>query len=129
MKKAEFNRVLIILGAGIAAILILSIFIGRYPSPPWMPLQLLKTDQLAQKLVLNLRLPRLLVAFMLGMVLAAAGTVLQMIFRNPLVEPGFLGVSQGAAFGAAASILWFHSHPLVIELSATFFGLLALASA
>jgi iron complex transport system permease protein len=84
------------------------------------------SDQLAQKLVLNLRLPRLLVAMLLGMVLAAAGSVLQMIFRNPLVEPGFLGVSQGAAFGAAASILWFNRHPLVIELSATFFGLLAL---
>ncbi|MCK4800925.1 MAG: iron ABC transporter permease, partial [Anaerolineales bacterium] len=40
--------------------------------------------------------------------------------------PGFLGVSQGAAFGAAVSILWLHRHPLVIELSATFFGLLAL---
>jgi iron complex transport system permease protein len=92
-----------------------------------MPVKLLATDPLAQKLVLNLRLPRILVAMLLGMVLSAAGTVLQMIFRNPLVEPGFLGVSQGAAFGAAVSILWFHNHPLVIELSATFFGLLALA--
>lgn len=127
MKKTEFNRSLLILGLGVAAILLLSIFIGRYPNPPWMPVKLLRTDQLAQKLVLNLRLPRLLIALLLGMVLSAAGTVLQMIFRNPLVEPGFLGVSQGAAFGAAASILWFHSHPLVIELSATFFGLLALA--
>ncbi len=110
-----------------AVILGLSILIGRYPDPPWMPIRVLLSDDLAQKLVLNLRLPRLLVAMLLGMVLAAAGTVLQMIFRNPLVEPGFLGVSQGAAFGAAVSILWFHRHPLVIELSATFFGLLALA--
>jgi iron complex transport system permease protein len=76
--------------------------------------------------VLNLRLPRLLTALLLGMVLAAAGAVLQMIFRNPLVEPGFLGVSQGAAFGAAVSILWLGRHPLVIELSATLFGLLGL---
>ena len=127
MNKTKFNRFLFILGLGVFAIFILSIFIGRYPSPPWMPINLLKTDLLARKLVLNLRLPRLLVAFLLGMVLSAAGTVLQMIFRNPLVEPGFLGVSQGAAFGAAASILWFNSHPLVIEISATFFGLLALA--
>jgi len=127
MKREEYHRFLLILGLGIAVVMLVSVFIGRYPKPPWMPPRLLVTDALARQLVLNLRLPRLLVALLLGMVLSAAGTVLQMIFRNPLVEPGFLGVSQGAAFGAAASILWLHSHPLVIELSATFFGLLALA--
>jgi iron complex transport system permease protein len=127
MKREESNRFLLILGFGVSAIFLISIFIGRYPAPPWMSPRLLGTDNLARQLVLNLRLPRLLVALLLGMVLSAAGTVLQMIFRNPLVEPGFLGVSQGAAFGAAVSILWLHNHPLVIELSATFFGLLALA--
>lgn len=104
-----------------------SVFIGRYPAPPWLPPRLLIEDQLARQLVLNLRLPRLITALLLGMTLSAAGSVLQMVFRNPLVEPGFLGVSQGAAFGAAVSILWLNRHPLVIELSATFFGLLALA--
>jgi iron complex transport system permease protein len=127
MEKVRFQRSIWLLGGGLAAIMAISILIGRYPEPPWMPIRVLFSDQLAQKLVLNLRLPRLLTALLLGMVLSAAGTVLQMIFRNPLVEPGFLGVSQGAAFGAAASILWFNRHPLVIELSATFFGLLALA--
>lgn len=126
MEKAKFDRTLLLLGVGLVVIMAFSVLIGRYPNPPWMPIRVLLNDELAQKLVLNLRLPRLIAAMLLGMVLAAAGTVLQMIFRNPLVEPGFLGVSQGAAFGAAASILWFNSHPLVIELSATFFGLLAL---
>jgi len=129
MRKERFNRILIVLGLGILAVLLLSVFIGRYPKPPWLPPGRLIEDGLARKLVLNLRLPRLLTALLLGMVLSAAGLVLQMIFRNPLVEPGFLGVSQGAAFGAAISILWFHRHPLVIELSATFFGLLALSAA
>lgn len=128
MNKDHFKRLITVLGLGVLAILLVSVMIGRYPQPPWMPFGLLKTDPLARQLVLNLRLPRILVAFLLGVVLSAAGTVLQMIFRNPLVEPGFLGVSQGAAFGAAASILWFHNHPLIIELSATFFGLLALAA-
>jgi iron complex transport system permease protein len=127
MKRDRFNRLITFVGFGVLAVLLISVFIGRYPSPPWMSPRLLATDPLARQLVLNLRMPRLLVALMLGMVLAAAGTVLQMIFRNPLVEPGFLGVSQGAAFGAAISILWLHNHPLVIEISATFFGLLALA--
>lgn len=94
-----------------------------------MPLSVLRDDPLARQLVLKLRLPRLITALLLGMVLSAAGSVMQMIFRNPLVEPGFLGVSQGAAFGAAVSILWLNRHPLVIELSATVFGLIALAGA
>ncbi|NQS91430.1 MAG: iron ABC transporter permease [Chloroflexi bacterium] len=128
MKKDKFNRFLLILGIGVLAVMLVSVFIGRYPKPPWMPPSLLAVDNLAWQLVLNLRLPRILVALLLGMVLSASGSVLQMIFRNPLVEPGFLGVTQGAAFGAAVSILWLNRHPLVIELSATFFGLLALGA-
>ena len=127
MAKRQFYRILLITSVGILAVLLVSILIGRYPKPPGMSPRLLFTDTLARQLVLRLRLPRLLTALLMGMVLAAAGSVLQMIFRNPLVEPGFLGVSQGAAFGAAVSILWLNSHPLIIELSATFFGLLALA--
>jgi len=126
MKKHSFSKTLLFLALGVLAVLLVSVFIGRYPEPYWMSPRLLYQDQLARQLVLNLRLPRLLTALLLGMVLAAAGSVLQMVFRNPLVEPGFLGVSQGAAFGAAVSILWLNRHPLVIELSATFFGLLAL---
>jgi len=128
MKKDKFNRILLLLAIGILVVLLASVLIGRYPSPPGMSPRFLLEDRLARQLVLKLRLPRLLAALLLGMVMAAAGSVLQMIFRNPLVEPGFLGVSQGAAFGAAVSILYFARHPLVIELSATFFGLLALAA-
>ena len=126
MNKKTYSRTILILGLGILVLLLASVFVGRYPKPFWMPPGLLSRDLLARQLVLNLRLPRLLTAFLLGMTLAATGSVMQMIFRNPLVEPGFLGVSQGAAFGAAVSILWLNRHPLVIELSATFFGLLAL---
>jgi iron complex transport system permease protein len=129
MKRLGFTKTFLILSLGMLLIFLISIFIGRYPAPPWMPPRLLTEDQLARQLVLNLRLPRLITGMLLGMILSAAGSVLQMIFRNPLVEPGFLGVSQGAAFGAAVSILWLHNHPLVIELSATFFGLLALVLA
>ncbi len=105
----------------------LSIFIGRYPAPVWMPLRLLTEDALAQRLVLNLRLPRILTAALLGMSLAAAGTTLQMLFRNPLVEPGFLGVAQGAAFGAALSIILFSASGVLIQAFAGIFGCLGLA--
>jgi len=126
MTAKKFHLKLVFLAVGMLVLLTLSLFIGRYPSPYWMPPQLLLEDQLARRLVLNLRLPRALTALILGMTLAAAGTVLQMVFRNPLVEPGFLGVTQGAAFGAALSILWLSQHPLSIELTATVFGLFGL---
>jgi iron complex transport system permease protein len=74
-----------------------------------------------------LRLPRVLSACLLGATLAAAGSVLQMIFRNPLVEPGFLGVSQGAAFGTAFSIVYLEARPLLMEGMATLFACLGLA--
>jgi len=104
----------------------ISVFIGRYPKPLFMPLSVLLNDELGQNLVFNLRLPRLITSALLGMSLAAAGGVMQMLFRNPLVEPGFLGVTQGAGFGAAISILFFSTSPIVVELSATAFAILGL---
>jgi ABC-type Fe3+-siderophore transport system permease subunit len=110
LKKLTGWQVAILIGVPLAIIL-LSLFLGRYPKPYWMPPELLSSDPLARSLVLNLRLPRLIAAFVLGMSLAAAGAVMQMLFRNPLVEPGFLGVTQGAAFGAGLSILFIGSFP------------------
>ena len=91
-----------------------------------MPLSVLLNDQLGQNLVYNLRLPRLITSALLGMSLATAGGVMQMLFRNPLVEPGFLGVTQGAGFGAALSILFLSTSPLVVELTAAGFAVLGL---
>lgn len=105
----------------------LALFIGRYPHPFWMNPSLLNEDVLAQRLVLNLRLPRVITAMLLGMSLSAAGGVMQMLFRNPLVEPGFLGVSQGAGFGAAFCIIFLSTNPLAVEGVATLFAVLGLA--
>lgn len=59
----------------------------------------------AAQLAWGLRLPRLLTALMAGAALAGAGAALQTIFRNPLVAPDLLGVSSGAAVGAAGALL------------------------
>jgi len=105
----------------------LSLFVGRYPAPGVMNPRLLQSDALALKLVVNLRLPRILTSLLLGAVLAGSGLVFQMIFSNPLVEPGFLGVSQGAAFGAAFSIIFFGSSLLAVQGTAAFFAVAGLA--
>lgn len=55
--------------------------------------------------VLNIRLPRIFVAIFAGIALSNAGLLMQGIFQNPLVSPYTLGVSNGAAFGAALSIV------------------------
>lgn len=104
----------------------LSLFVGRYPAPYWLSPSYLWQDEMARQLVLNLRLPRILAACLLGMTLSACGTVLQMIFRNPLVEPGFLGISQGAAFGAALSIVYLEASALLVEGFAALFACLGL---
>lgn len=55
--------------------------------------------------VLSLRLPRVLLAALVGAALACSGATMQGLFRNPLVEPGLVGVSAGAALGAIAMIV------------------------
>ncbi len=55
-------------------------------------------------IVLELRLPRLLLAMMVGAILAQCGAVMQGLFRNPLADPGIVGVSSGAAVGAVIAI-------------------------
>jgi iron complex transport system permease protein len=121
------RRPFLLLGLALLAVLVLSLFIGRYPAPYWMSPETLWRDEMARNLVLNLRLPRVLTACLLGMALAACGSVLQMIFRNPLVEPGLLGVSQGAAFGAALSIIFLGGSALLMQAAATLFACLGLA--
>lgn len=58
-----------------------------------------------QTILWQVRLPRLLLTFMVGASLAVSGGVLQAIFRNPIVDPFSLGISSGAAFGAALSMI------------------------
>ncbi len=115
---------LLLLGLLIAAAL--SVFLGRYPRPGWLLPSHLRADPLATQLLWNLRLPRVTAAILVGAVLSASGLTLQMLFRNPLVEPGFLGVSQGAAFGAAFSILYLGRSALTVQASAAVFALVGL---
>ncbi len=60
--------------------------------------------QMARLILVELRLPRLALACMVGGALGLSGAVLQGLTRNPLAEPGLLGVSSGAAFGAVMAI-------------------------
>jgi iron complex transport system permease protein len=111
-----------------SAVLAASVLMGRYPGPYLTPLGSLAHDDLARSVVLNLRLPRILAALMLGATLGASGAVLQMVFRNPLVDSGFLGVSPGAAFGASLAIVFLGGAPPVVQVCAAAFAFLGLAA-
>lgn len=124
--RPPFWRALLVMVLALLVIFALSLFLGRYPAPGFITPGQLAHDELAQRLVLNLRAPRLLVALLLGMSLSGAGVVFQMIFTNPLVEPGFLGVSQGAAFGAALAIIAFGATAWLVQGGALFFALAGL---
>ena len=105
----------------------LSLLWGRYPAPGLLNPFLLETDPVARALFFNIRIPRVVTALVLGAALSAAGTVLQTVLANPLVEPGLLGVSQGAAFGAALAILFGGGAFWSVPLTAAAFGLIGLA--
>lgn len=75
-------------------------------------------DTSLDTIVWKIRLPRMLTSAMVGITLSVSGAVFQGIFRNPLVEPYVLGVSSGAAFGAAACIVF--SWPVLTKSLAAF---------
>ena len=77
---------------------------------------------LINNIIENVRLPRVILTFIIGAGLAASGGTLQGIFRNPLVDPYVLGISSGSAFGAALAIAF----PLInINLSAFALGVVS----
>jgi len=83
----------------------------------------------AAMIVIDIRLPRLLLALLAGMVLAVAGALAQTVLQNPLAEPGLIGINAGAALAALVGLVVFRvASPHVLALSA-FAGAFALAVA
>ena len=90
----------------LAAMFVISLLAGRVWLPPgemWNSLWS-KDANLAATIITQLRLPRAILALEVGAVLGLSGAVLQGVTRNPLAEPGLLGVSAGAALGAVVAI-------------------------
>ena len=112
--KLTYNQILLLLAAGLLAAMVGSVTLGRYPiglkelggilvsrvwdlEPFWTKTQ--------EALLLQHRLPRIVLACMVGGSLACAGAAYQGVFQNPMAAPDILGASSGAAFGAALAIL------------------------
>ena len=97
-----------LLSVVLVGLCLLSLSWGRYTIPPSDVIDTLlnnSQNEIQHNIIFNLRLPRILAAILVGAALAVAGTTYQGIFRNPLVSPDILGVSNGACIGAAIAIL------------------------
>ncbi len=95
----------------LAAAMTASLFVGRVDlSAGDIFHGLADPHSLAGLVVTELRIPRTLLAVLVGASLGLAGAVLQGLLRNPLAEPGLLGVTNGAAVGAVISIYFGLSH-------------------
>lgn len=130
-----------ILALGFCLVFFGSFWVGRYDVSPMQTLRILldwllrtvsrgrlfliQTWQAReQAVVINVRLPRVAAAALVGAALSTAGCSYQGMFRNPMVSPDLLGASTGACFGAALAILLGASYA-VITASSFLFGLAA----
>jgi iron complex transport system permease protein len=88
--------VFVVLAIVVLAAILISLFIGSVSMSPG--------DLLRSEILWQVRMPRVLLAALIGLLLSISGVILQGILRNPLADPYVLGISAGGAIGAAVSI-------------------------
>ncbi len=108
--------------------LVCASFVALLQGPVVIPAKALLNLQ-GEAILWQIRVPRILMTLIVGAGLAVSGAVMQGLFRNPLAEPGLIGVSSGAALGAALAIVFgnllFGSTPVwALSISAFVFGLM-----
>ncbi|MBA3838210.1 MAG: ABC transporter permease [Zymomonas sp.] len=86
--------------AAIAAAMLISLMAGKV----WIPLEDWASGDARWPIIAELRLPRTVLAVLVGAALGLSGAVMQGYLRNPLADPGLFGVSAGAALGAVISL-------------------------
>ena len=98
-------------------VITLSLSVGSVFIPIKSLLFLSPMDEYTKTILFDLRLPRILMAFLVGMLLASSGNVVQIIFQNPLADPYIIGIASSATFGAVIAYL--------LKLPEFFYGIVA----
>ncbi|WP_315795453.1 iron ABC transporter permease [Paenibacillus sp. BIC5C1] len=113
IKRRAFAIILILLLLNVGA-LVLNVMLGDRSIPPGEVLRSLmgRGDQEYYFTIHQLRLPRVLTGFLVGCGLALAGTILQVITRNPLASPGVIGLNSGAAAAVVAVMVLVPTFPM-----------------
>lgn len=113
-RQIPLGIVLVACGIVVVLLAVASLGIGRFSTDVGTTLAILASPFTGQEatwtpneynVIMNIRLPRVVAAFLVGAALALSGASYQGVFQNPLVSPDILGVSYGACVGAALSIL------------------------
>jgi iron complex transport system permease protein len=122
---------LISLTGALAAMSVISVGIGAVSIPPLEVVKaltgVLNVDARTEAIIHSIRLPRLVLGVVAGAVLGICGAAMQAFFRNPLADPGLLGISNGAAAAAGAYIIFGHAAVAVMPPEFARFGLPAAA--
>lgn len=115
---------LTLLGIALVVVALVALAIGSVPVALSDVFAALRgdADQTTQTIIMNLRLPRIALAALIGAALAVSGAVFQALLRNPLAEPYVLGVSGGAAVGAVAAIVFGTATTSVVVLPVSSFA-------
>lgn len=90
----------LILTVGILAVGILSIPLGSVPIPLEYIFSPANAPEYIKTIIFNLRLPRIVMSLLIGMMLSSSGAVVQTVFQNPLADPYIIGIAASATFGA-----------------------------
>ncbi|MBW4673364.1 MAG: iron ABC transporter permease [Desmonostoc geniculatum HA4340-LM1] len=123
--------IVLCLAVAIVVAMVMNLGQGEYPiSPGDIVKTLLSLDTGNPDhtfVIYNLRLPRTLVALMVGVALAISGTIFQGLTRNPLADPGIIGINTGASLAAVSVIVLFPSAPIYTLPLSAFAGALLMA--
>ena len=103
--KSRQRHLLLIFLISLIVSTLLAVTIGSFKISVF-DLLLGKLDELGSTILYTIRMPRVMLAAFVGASLAISGACLQGLFRNPLADPGLIGVSAGAALGAAFAIVF-----------------------
>jgi len=114
----------IIAGLVLLVLISLAVISGRYQGV--VSITEISNNQLLQRLILQIRLPRIILSVIVGAGLAVAGLVMQTVFQNALADPGVLGINQASGFGAALGFLLFPSTNIPVRLISFVSGMAAL---
>ncbi|MGH3086620.1 MAG: FecCD family ABC transporter permease [Rubrobacteraceae bacterium] len=131
--KVDLRSVFVFLVLGAVAVggVIVNVGVGEYPISPPDVVRTILGIELADGnydfIVNTLRLPRALVAFLVGVALAMSGAILQGLTRNPLAAPDIIGINAGAGLAAVTLIVVFPSVSAAFVPPAAFVGACAVA--
>ncbi|GAA0453364.1 ABC transporter permease [Paractinoplanes deccanensis] len=115
----------------LALVLVLSLAVGANPLSPGVVLDALRGggDAQAHYVVVGLRVPRTVTGIAAGVALGIAGTLIQAFTRNPLADPGILGVNAGAAFAVAVGVAFLGVRDIAAFVWLAFLGALVVTLA